>query len=126
VRLYRARFDGERTRETFLSCLQTFNELKERPRWYNVLTANCTTSLRAQNPAEKREKFDIRMLANGKLDEYLYEKGALVTDDLPFSDLREMARINEAAEAAHSDLEFSKRIREGRPGFGEETPPAKE
>ena len=117
VYLYRLDIDRERALELLLDSVATQNALKEQPRWYNVFTANCTTSLRAQTPAERRRRFDIRMLANGKLDELVYERGALETGGLSFPELREASLINEAAEAAHDDPEFSRRIREGRPGF---------
>ena len=80
-------------------------------------TANCTTSLRAQTSAERRLKYDYRMLANGRLDEFFYEQKVIHSGGLTFPELRKRAFINEAAEAAHDDPEFSKRIREERPGF---------
>ena len=43
--------------------------------------------------------------------------GQFVTDGLPFSRLREKALINEAAADAQDALDFSQRIRAGRPGF---------
>jgi len=120
VHLYRLDISPEDAREFLLDSIAAQNALKEKPRFYNVITANCTTSLRAQEPADKRARFDIRILANGLLDELMWERGALVTDGLPFEELRRRSLINEAAEAAHDAPDFSRRIRIGRPGFQEE------
>ena len=71
-----------------------------------------------QRPATGRAPWDWRMLVNGKGDEMLYERGVLTNDGLPFARLKERARINEAARAAGDALDFSARIRAGRPGMG--------
>jgi len=117
VHLYRLRADPAKARELFLESIHPLNEMSDHPRWYNVLTANCTTSLRAQTPAGKRRRFDIRILANGKLDELVHERGAIRDDGLSFPELRRAALINPAAMAAHDDPAFPARIRDGRPGF---------
>ena len=117
VHLYRIKMPADRLRQRFEDCVKVLNELHARPRFYNVLTANCTTSLRAQTPRGRRQPFDIRMIANGKLDELAYEWGSLETDGLAFSELRDQALINDAAQAAHNDPAFSERIREARAGF---------
>ena len=115
--LYRARHGAVHAREILMQSIAAQNALAEKPRFYNVLTANCTTSLRAQRPSEKRERFDYRMLVNGKLDEYLYEKGVLETAGLAFAELRPAALVNPVALEAHRDPRFSDRLREDRPGF---------
>ncbi len=117
VYLYRVKIPPERLHQRFHDCVKVLNELHDRPRFYNVLTANCTTSLRAQTPKGRRMPFDSRMLANGKLDELAYEWGSIETGGLPFPKLQEQARINELAQVAHADPAFSTRIREGRAGF---------
>jgi len=57
------------------------------------------------------------MIANGRLDERIYEKGGFRGAEIPFPEMRQRAFINPAALDAHEDPEFSTRIREGRPGF---------
>ncbi len=104
-------------REFFLESLNAQNELKSNPRFYNVVTANCTTSLRAQKHGQKRQRADIRLLLNGKLDEMLFERGALAVKDIPFAELRRRSLINDKALAAHDDPLFSERIRQGAPGY---------
>ena len=117
VYLYRFRTSRERVEETLMESIQTHNELKDKPRFYNVLTSNCTTSLRAQTPSEMRAKFDWRMLVNGYLDQYLFEKGAIETAGLSFVELRPRVLINEAANRADDPSKFSTLVRRGRPGF---------
>jgi hypothetical protein len=116
VFLYKSAISLEEIRYLFLSSVVVQNELKEYPQFYNVLNANCTISIRNQIPSSQRAPFDIRMLVNGLLDEYLYQKDALVTDGLSYVELRDACQIDAVAQAAHSDPDFSKIIREGRPG----------
>ena len=59
------------------------------------------------------------MLANGKGDEMLYERHGFVTDGLSFADLRPKALTNPVAQAAGASADFSRLIRENRPGFNQ-------
>jgi hypothetical protein len=117
VYLYRTVFTAEQTLFVLLDSIRETNWLKQQPRFYNVVTANCTTSLQAQTLEFRNTPFDIRMLANGRLDELIYEQGGFRGDDLPFAEMRRRAFINPTAQAAHEDPEFSTRIRADRPGF---------
>lgn len=117
VRLYRATYSPERVREMFLETVKAMNAIKDKPRFYNTITANCTTSLVTQAPPEKRARFDYRILINGQLEELLYERKAVATDGLSFPDLVNKASINPAALKHGVGPGFSERIREGRPGF---------
>lgn len=101
----------------FMDSVRTTNALAVSPRFYNVLTANCTTSLFAQTPELKARNFDIRMLLNGRLDELAFEDGFIETADLDFEALRARALVNEAVLAAGTTDDFWARIRKGRPGF---------
>ena len=115
--LYRTKITPDKARERFLEYVATINDLRDRARWYNAVTTNCTTAIRAQHPASERIPWDWRMLVNGKGDEMLYERNAIVTDGLPFADLRQKALINPAAQAADKSPDFSRLIRLNRPGF---------
>jgi hypothetical protein len=117
VYLYRTTIPPDKVRERFLEYVATVNELHGRPRWYNAATTHCTTSIRTQHAAQERAPWDWRMLVNGKGDELLFERRAIVTGGLPFADLKRQAHINPAAQAADSAPDFSKRIRAGRIGF---------
>ncbi len=117
VCLYRLQVTPEQGRKLFLDYLRRANELHVRAEWYNALTDNCTTAIRAQRAAADRAPWDWRMLVNGHLDELLYERGTFVTN-LPFADLKKLSNINSRAKAADSAADFSRQIRKGLPGFG--------
>lgn len=55
--------------------------------------------------------WDWRFLANGTIDQMLYERGRL-DDSRPFDALRTASWINARALAADADPQFSRRIRE--------------
>jgi len=55
------------------------------------------------------------MLINGKADELLYERHAIATGGLPFSELKERSLIDARARVADNDPNFSRLIREGLP-----------
>lgn len=117
IYLYRTTISAAGARERFREYLRSINALRDKPRWYNAITTNCTTAIRHQHPTNERPPFDWRLLLNGKGDEMLYERGMIETGGLSFTDLKKRAHINPAAKAANDDPEFSKRIREGRPGM---------
>ena len=118
VYLYRTRMKPERARTLLLDYLRRANALAQRPEWYNAATDNCTTGVRvhANAAAGRRGPFDWRILINGKVDEMIWERGGFASD-LPFAELKPRVLINERARAADLDADFSKRIRDGVPGF---------
>jgi hypothetical protein len=115
--LYRTMVPPQAARVRFLDYVASMNALHEHPRWYNAVATNCTTSIRTQHDAAKRAPWDWRLLVNGYADEMLYERGVFATGGLPFAELKQRARINDAAQAADAAADFSQRIRVGRPGF---------
>ena len=117
VYLYRGMITPGEARSSFRQIAEYANEIAREPRFYNIISANCTTSIYAQVPASRRTRLDYRLLLNGRLDELLYEQGSLRTEGLSFQDLRRASLINEVALDAHDDPEFSKRIRAGLPWF---------
>jgi hypothetical protein len=123
VYLYRLQTPVETARAVLLDYLEEANRLAARPRWYNALTHNCTTTIRlhmkniaAENP------WDWRILVNGRIDELGYERGSIDTS-LPFEELRAQSNITERAGAAASAPNFSQQIREGLPGARIRTQP---
>ena len=118
VYLYHTTLSPAEVRKRFLEYICSMNALREHPRWYNAITANCTTAIRSQRSLEARTAWDWRILLNGQVDEMFYERGLLETEGLPFPVLRQRALINEAAIEADQDPDFSRRIRSGLPGFG--------
>ncbi len=117
IYLYRTTISAAGAQERFREYLHTLNTLHDKPRWYNAITTNCTTAIRHQHPSTERPHWDWRILLNGKGDEMLYERGMIKTDGLSFAELKKRAHINPAAKAANDDPDFSKRIRECRPGM---------
>jgi hypothetical protein len=102
--------------------VETINSLRNRPRWYNAVTSNCTTAIRGMRHGDPMP-FDWRMLINGLGDAMLHERNLLRDDGLSFAELKPRALINAAAVAAHESPDFSRAIREGRPGFGPDAAP---
>jgi hypothetical protein len=96
--------------------LSRLNELHSHAVWYNAVTANCTTSIRAQHARSEHPPWDWRMLVNGFADQMLYERHALA-GNLPFAELKARALINKRAQEAGDASDFSERIRAGLPGF---------
>ena len=117
IYLYRTTLTPAQARERFLEYLRSLNQMRERPRWYNAITTNCTTSIRAQHSSAEHMPWDWRILLNGKGDEMMFERRMIADGGLPFAVLRHRALINAAAKAADKSPEFSRLIREGRPWF---------
>jgi len=108
--LYRLVEPAGEARARFMEYIDRLNELYVCPAWYNAVTANCTTSIRAQRAAARRVPWDWRMLFNGFADEMLYERHSLA-GDLPFAELKSRARINERARAAGDAADIGMRAR---------------
>jgi hypothetical protein len=115
VYLYRLRMPVQRARALLVDYLEEVNRLAVRPRWYNALTHNCTTTIRrhAQHVAP-RNPFNWRILVNGYLDELGYMRGSVDTS-MPFPELRRRSDVTERAKAADTAADFSERIRVGLP-----------
>ncbi len=115
VYLYRIRVPPSQARALLVDYLDKINRLADHPQWYNALTQNGTTTIRghAQNVGSG-SRLDWRLLANGHLDQLLYERGQIDTD-LPFEDLRARSNITAMAKAADNSPDFSARIRKNLP-----------
>lgn len=118
VYLYRLRVGPERARELFVEYCEACNELRQHPRFYNVLTNNCTSNIRTHMvaTAERPRPWDWRILMSGKLDELLHERGGLVSE-LPIEQLKPRCLVDDAARRHVDAPDFSQRIRQGVPGF---------
>ena len=114
VYVYRVNGRRENLHRVFLDYLQTMNDMRERPVFYNTLTTNCTTAVflhTRMNPGAP--PWSWKMLASGYVPEYLYEHGRLDTR-IPFPELERLSRVNDKAHAAGDDPAFSRRIRDGQ------------
>ena len=115
VYLYHTAISPARASERFLEYIHSLNALRDKARWYNAITTNCTTSIRTQHPPKERVPWDWRILLNGKGDELMYERHVIVTGGLPFAELKTRSLIDTRASAANDSPDFSKLIREGLP-----------
>jgi hypothetical protein len=115
VFLYRIRTSPERARRLFLVYLERMNELADQAEFYHLFSNSCTINIvRYANLAGRVGRLDIRHIVNGWSDRYLYRAGVVDTS-LPFVELRQRSRINEAAKAAGNAKDFSERIRKSIP-----------
>ncbi len=116
VYLFRLNGSPDQVRRCFLDYIHRVNDLWQRPKWYNAVTQNCTTSIRLQRAAADRAPWDWRMLVNGQGDQMLYERGVIFTN-LPLAELKQYCHINDRARAANQEADFPLRIRAGIPGI---------
>jgi len=119
LRLYRLNVSQPIIRRTLLQYVADANELADHPRWYNTATTNCTTMVfRIARAVEPGIPLDRRVLLSGYFPDYAYDQGVL-DRSLPFSDLREKAKLSARARAADAEpsVAFSKAIRTGIPGI---------
>jgi len=115
VYLYRLDIPMDFARKVLLDYLREVNSLKERPEWYNALTSNCTTNIRNHTvPYNPNARFDWRIIANGYVDEMLYERRAISTA-MPFAELKQKSLINARAKGLDKSPDFSSMIRVGLP-----------
>ena len=113
VYLYRIRVPPEQARALLIDYLDEVNSLADHPEWYNALTQNCTTTIRGHTQhIGAAGSLDWRMLANGHLDELLYERGQIDTS-LPFAEIKLRSNITDKAKAADDSPDFSAKIRQG-------------
>ena len=115
VRLFRLRIPMDRARLLLLEYVDDANALAARPAFYNSITTNCTTTVvKLIRAAGGHLPFDWRLIVNGYLPGFLYDRGVVDTR-MPLRKLTERARINERAAQAWNSPEFSRLIRVGVP-----------
>lgn len=115
VQLYRINTTPDKARALLLQYVEASNTLAARPQWYNSLTTNCTTVVMAMIRTIVDEvPLDWRVLANGYLPDYAYDRGVLA-DHLPLGELRRLSHIRETALADDLSAYFSLAIRTGVP-----------
>jgi hypothetical protein len=115
VYIYRMRAPLRNIRRVFLHYIETMNDMREHPRYYNTLTTNCTTSIlmhTRMNP--ESPPLSWKVLLSGYVPDYLYQLGRIDTAK-PFAELEKLSRVNECAKAADKDASFSQRLRQGLP-----------
>jgi len=117
VHLYRLSPDPETARNLLVEYVRDANALAVTPRWYNSLTTNCTTVVfKMMRAIGDGLPLDWRVIVNGYLPEYGYERGALNTT-FSIEDLRELGRVSSKGQAFGLRPGYSEAIRQGVPGW---------
>ncbi len=107
VFLYRIRNAPQNGRALLVGYLQEVNRLAKKPKWYNALTSNCTTTIRHHvQEIGSANRWHWKLLVNGRLDELGYERGSIDTSS-PFEEIRRRSEVTEKAKAAMADPNFS-------------------
>ncbi|ESZ72284.1 membrane protein [Mesorhizobium sp. L103C119B0] len=115
VQIYRLKASPDAARSLLLEYVSDGNALSTKPAFYNSITTNCTTTIvKMMRAVGDPIPFDWRLIVNGYLPEYAYDRGALDTR-LPISTLREFAHIDDRARKSGLSPDFSRLIRVGVP-----------
>lgn len=115
--LYRIDMPEAIRRQLFLSYIEQANQLIEQPRFYNTVTANCTTLVFGMmQHISGGLPLDPRLLLTGYLPSYVQELDGLV-DGFDLTQLRHSGRITERSKQAPKSENYSQIIRQGVPGW---------
>ncbi|MFD3189528.1 DUF4105 domain-containing protein [Sedimentitalea sp. HM32M-2] len=115
VQLFRLSVPMEMARALLREYVRDANALAAQPEFYNSISTNCTTVvLRMMDAIGNGLPLDWRLLANGYLPDYAYERGALDRRHT-MAELRALGRIAPQARAVGLVSGFSQAIRAGVP-----------
>ena len=113
--LYRLRMPVDDIRSLFLAYVGQANDVARKPRFYNTVTANCTTIIyHMMKRIVGHLPLDYRLLLSGYLPGYAYKVGGLDTR-YSLEELRVLGRITERAKESDRRPTFSTDIRAGIP-----------
>src|SRR5271169_1893939 len=122
--LYRVRMPLFAMRSLFLGYLGEANSLVNTPRFYNTITANCTTLVyHMMTRIVGYLPLNYRILLTGYFPAYVYEVGGL-DERLPLAELRALGRITARARESDHSATFSADIRRGIPAIDPASLPA--
>lgn len=115
VQLYRLNVSPDRARRLLMKYVDASNALADEPRWYNSVTANCTTEVfNLIRTISDRIPLDWRVFINGYLPEFAYDQDVL-DSDVSLPELKKASHIKDRALKEGLTPEFSSAIREGVP-----------
>lgn len=115
VQLYRLSTPPAVARALLLQYVEEANALATQPKFYNSITTNCTTAVvKLIRAAGGHMPFDWRLIVNGFLPGYLYDRRAVDTR-ISLAELRTRSQISERARKAGDPPDFSAIVREGVP-----------
>lgn len=111
VSLFPLDLTPEAARALFLGFVRFGDRLDAQPEWYNTLLANCTTvPFRIVRGLGGTLPLDWRVLASGRLPEYLYDRG-LIRPDLPLDEVLRRARLPKFGPLPPDGITYSRAIR---------------
>jgi len=111
VQMFRLRTTPDVARALLLKYVEDANSLAAQPQFFNSVTTNCSTTVfRMMEAVGDGLPFDWRLIVNGYLPGYAYDRGAVDTR-LSLEDLRQSGRISERAQAVGLTEEYSTAIR---------------
>jgi hypothetical protein len=115
--LYRVGLSKTAMRSLLLAYVKEANSLASNPRFYQTVTANCTTLVfTMMQSIVDGLPLDYRLLLSGYLPSYVQKMGGL-EPGYPLQELREAGRITQRAQQAGRNDDFSMVIRQGVPGW---------
>lgn len=113
--LYHIRLPVEDIRALFNAYIDQANGLVTKPRFYNTITANCTTLVfQMMSRIVGKLPLNYRLLLSGYLPQYVYAVGGL-DQRYTLAQLRAFGRITDRAKQADRSEQFSQDIRRGIP-----------
>lgn len=119
VTLYRVLLNVSDRRDLLLALVGEANRLEEAPRFYHTITANCTTLVFGlMRRIIEGLPLDHRLVFSGLLPGYVHDHGGL-TPGYTLGELKQLGDITERARLAQDDTDFSRRIRQGVPGWSD-------
>lgn len=115
VFLYRIALDASKRRALFLAYVDEIQSLSRKPRFYNTITANCTTLVyHMVRGITGGLPLDPSLLLSGRLPGYLGELGAL-DRRFPLDELARLGHVNGRGDVTQSSVDYSAAIRRGIP-----------
>jgi hypothetical protein len=115
--LYRVGLSDAAMRSLFLAYVDEANRLARHPRFYQTVTANCTTLVfTMMQSIVDGLPLDYRLLLSGYLPSYVEKMGGL-EPGYTLGELRESGRITQRAKQSGRSDDFSAVIRQDVPGW---------
>jgi Domain of unknown function (DUF4105) len=121
--MYRIRMPLSAMRSLFVGYVGEANSLIDAPRFYNTVTANCTTLVyHMMTQIVGYLPMNYRILLDGYLPDYVHQIGGL-DQRYSLAELRTLGRISERAKQSGDSATFSADIRRGIPRIDPATLP---
>ena len=111
---YPARVGPLKLRAFFLTLCSAAENLRQRPRFYQIIRDNCTTAWLEHSDGLDHSPVGLRVdsILNGRLARLMHERGMMDTD-LPYDQAKARFRIDARVREFLDDPAFSARIRGG-------------